>query len=856
MANTTVPIDAGSIVYSIFSSGSVLSNVVISLLIAILLGILFIMLGSSLVLFNSKKKKSLLSLFYKKRAVKEHIQQKLNVKYVHNTATSTPLTEISVSQQDVASNLESSSEPAGLTQSNDASNAHNTSSGASGPSSIVTSNSTFLDEDRFVDNFPYLSLHFATRLSKYSVPRFFQLIIFYLWEVFINSFIPRSRTRYHKRNVKHYGRDIAVYLYFQQIMVIIFFIMSVIALATLLPIHIILGNTSSGVQTITSSHADTTSAFTPVVGPEYYFTLTSINMVIGSPALLASHTVLAGVFVLLLIASLVIFARSEIVNKFNFAEHDQDLSVSDVHLVHDGRQLDDQNNYLNTFDNSKRRAMMATTISSEGRSFIASPYTAEISGLPVSLTDPKLLLRMIQSVAPSLREIVKATIVYDLSQLDEFQANLRTAENDLEHLEHALDRSNGRLNSSADGDCDMSCLGHNSDFDTSVTIQNIKKCRERIDELKKDIYCWNKSFRDTVGRETKNDESSALEKRYNIEGTGFAYVIFHSTEACDKFIKNCREYGMEDWTKSENNEKTKKKKFSCKVKWIHHEPQDIRWSNLYRYNKLKGTEKQQNWGQRLLLVVSLLIIALVWFAPLSLASLLQPILIDGQFVTSGAAFTVLNYGPLGDFIFFYVPSLLAFIASVTLIPRLIKTETRLSLRSITFSEVDRSFMMKLFFYLSLVLLAIPTVFYLCLDWISQAIMQLGSGSVLQLQFLPVNGAFFVNLVLHFAIFKNSIDWLQPQTVLKYLFRMKWTQPLCYVRPGVLKSARERLECAEMVELNVNSEYAYMLVVMVISLTYGLLSPLVLPAAFCYFFFKHLIDRMLVATAEPHHDNNS
>jgi uncharacterized membrane protein YeaQ/YmgE (transglycosylase-associated protein family) len=782
------PALAEDIAYAVFSSGSVLSNFIISTCVALVIYLSLAVIRNYLVLFDSKKKKSLFATFFKRRRVKEQIHQ-LHLSYVNSAATFTPMTEMS----SIRSVAESVEPVANVTQSG---------SGISGPSSTQSSTPKPKNDNRLEDSFPYLSLKNASRLSKYAVPRFFQAMFLYIWEVFVTIVMPKSRLRYQDKTTKYYGRDIAVYFHFQQIMIVLFFVMSVIALAVLLPVHILKGSSISGMN---PAAFNTTAATT--VNHEYYLQMTTINAVVGSTVLLSTHTALAGAFLILTGIALFWFLRSDIVQKFNFAEHDRDITASEAHLI-------TKNNLL---DNSKRRAMLASTVSTQGKAFLASPYTVEISGLPRTMVDPMTLLRTVQSVT-SLRDVVKTTLVYDLSELDALQAELRETEDYLEHLEYAYDKiATNKLIIPDGSDCDMPCLGYNPDFDFHTTTKSIKQCREKIDSLRADIACWNKSFRDTIGK-------NSCQKKYKIEATGFAYVVFRNTKSVDAFIENCREEGMEDV----NKERTR-----YKVRWVHYEPQDIYWKSMYRQQGKNGLKK---FG----IVCLLAVFAVFWFAPLSLVSLLQPILLG---IEQGG---IVKYGPLSDLLFQYLPSFLVFLG-VSFLPTLLNINSRLLLRtSVTYSQIDRSYLRSSYMYYLFVLLIIPTILYLSVDWIASS-WQSQIASLL----LPLNGAFFINLVLHFMIFKNLADWLQLGTIWNYMYRMRWTQPFCYVRPGVLKSARERLENAEMLEIKLDQEYAFMLVVMCIALTYGLLSPVILVVAFLYFLLKHMVDRMLVAKAYGH-----
>jgi hypothetical protein len=129
--------------------------------------------------------------------------------------------------------------------------------------------------------------------------------------------------------------------------------------------------------------------------------------------------------------------------------------------------------------------------------------------------------------------------------------------------------------------------------------------------------------------------------------------------------------------------------------------------------------------------------------------------------------------------------------------------------------------------------------------------------IFTLLFAPTSCAFFVNFVLHKAILKNVLDLYHFGALFRYLWITLLSPFVKYpldARMRVITPIR-RLDAAESVDLHIETEYAYMLTVMVISLCFALSSPMILVAAIGYFVIKFVIDRVTLSIMYSHHDSN-
>src|SRR3989338_9800204 len=111
--------------------------------------------------------------------------------------------------------------------------------------------------------------------------------------------------------------------------------------------------------------------------------------------------------------------------------------------------------------------------------------------------------------------------------------------------------------------------------------------------------------------------------------------------------------------------------------------------------------------------------------------------------------------------------------------------------------------------------------------------------IFALVFLPTSGAFFANFVSHKALIKNALDLYNFKALFKFLastkFMSKWKH----------MSKIERLSSVEKIDFHMETEYAYMLVMMVMGLCLGLYIPMMLLVALIYFVGKFFIDRIVL-----------
>lgn len=100
-------------------------------------------------------------------------------------------------------------------------------------------------------------------------------------------------------------------------------------------------------------------------------------------------------------------------------------------------------------------------------------------------------------------------------------------------------------------------------------------------------------------------------------------------------------------------------------------------------------------------------------------------------------------------------------------------------------------------------------------------------------FLPENGAFFVNYVITSAFIGTGLELIRFPELFMYALRMLWT-----------RSAAEKVTAQSKLvyEFQYGVQYAWVLTMLSIILSYSITCPLITPFGLIYIVFKHLVDR--------------
>jgi type III secretory pathway component EscS len=116
---------------------------------------------------------------------------------------------------------------------------------------------------------------------------------------------------------------------------------------------------------------------------------------------------------------------------------------------------------------------------------------------------------------------------------------------------------------------------------------------------------------------------------------------------------------------------------------------------------------------------------------------------------------------------------------------------------------------------------------------------------LRKMFLPASGAFFINYILQNAILANTENLIRLEDIVIYIWK---TRINLYRKP---LTPAEKLKAASLIEFKFESEYARILSVFTIGLSFSLFSPIISICTILYLFIKYYVDRYQVEYLYSH-----
>lgn len=184
---------------------------------------------------------------------------------------------------------------------------------------------------------------------------------------------------------------------------------------------------------------------------------------------------------------------------------------------------------------------------------------------------------------------------------------------------------------------------------------------------------------------------------------------------------------------------------------------------------------------------------------------------------------------LPDYLKDFLPSLILRILAA-LLPVLVALTALLELHW-TRSSRNRSMMVKTYLLLLFMTLILPTLGLTSIN----AIFQWFSNQNKNIKWRCVsdNGAYFIKYVTTFGLIGTAIDLLRFPDLALYLLKMSWA-----------RSAIERHDVRQQValEFNYGVEYAWILTMFTVTLSFSVVCPLITPFGLLYMIFKHMVDR--------------
>jgi hypothetical protein len=370
--------------------------------------------------------------------------------------------------------------------------------------------------------------------------QFIHKVLFFVWNNIKALVTPLHFRRDAEQTTKQYGRDIATYFLFQKLCIFTFSVLFFVSCAVLLPIH--LNGAAKGLY-ITANVSHKSAA--DEIHEDYNLMLTSINMVMQSPTFTIAHIVLAPFFAIVVVSILVyLFLRQPVVQQFNFAGCDEDVGIDKIDMIKAGR------NQIRTFDRKYQMVLNSNTTEGKHNATLVSPYTVVIHGFPRALRYEFQLKEMILHLVQYPAEIVKISLVLDLSHRINLQKKLEKTESRLEHFKYAMEQRQEQ-------DQDESSLLAKpvrprvlinkpaSDGNMyPVSVDAIEHFENKKSDTLERIQRWDNSLRVHLARNATHEGTCDKEKlqglldynskRYKIMGSGYGFIVFSKVDAAKR----------------------------------------------------------------------------------------------------------------------------------------------------------------------------------------------------------------------------------------------------------------------------------------------------------------------------------
>lgn len=240
-------------------------------------------------------------------------------------------------------------------------------------------------------------------------------------------------------------------------------------------------------------------------------------------------------------------------------------------------------------------------------------------------------------------------------------------------------------------------------------------------------------------------------------------------------------------------------------------PSNIIWENVAKYGIA--------WWFRVLLINIVLFIVMIFFTT-------PAILIEK--IESFSYITTEISKIFPEYLQEFLPSLILRLLAA-LLPVLVAW-TALAELHWTRSSRNRSMMVKTYLTLLFMVLILPT---LGLTSINALFQWFNDDRNIKWRCVSDNGAFFIKYVTTFGLIGTALDLLRLPDLLLYLLKMIWA-----------RSAIERHDVRQQaaLEFNYGVEYAWILSMFTVTLSFSVVCPLITPFGLLYMVLKHLTDR--------------
>jgi len=434
-----------------------------------------------------------------------------------------------------------------------------------------------------------------------------------------------------------------------------------------------------------------------------------------------------------------------------------------------------------------------------------SSRTLMLDGIPQDYCKKDYIIRHFQEAYPSC-EIDDVQIAFSVAKLTSLTDKLETAQRAVSYCENYHRRSGGK-DLQINPHCwaaGILCTSYNCCTADNINAMEYYKEQEKV-------------FKAGVDQEKAQLQANPI---------GIAFVTFSNLADAKRINRDHRK-----WISclSSNPANSSLDGVLFPSKWdvrFAPPPEDIYWENL---NRKKSFRTLKVW------MVNILLFLILFFftSPAYIMSVLETIPI---FNANDFAQDVKNNLPV--YVTDFIPTLLLWTLSALLPVMVAYSDWWLGhwRRSIENLWIMR----KVFGYLLFMILILPSIGQTTLRAFIEGIIKKtkedGSGSSSinwDCIFLPDNGAFFVNYVTTCALIGTGLEFIRFPELFMYALRL-----------GSVKSRAEisSVRKAIVYEFPFGVNYAWMLLVFALTVSYSVICPLITPFGLFYFVIKHCVDR--------------
>ncbi|KAG2379158.1 hypothetical protein C9374_007796 [Naegleria lovaniensis] len=605
-------------------------------------------------------------------------------------------------------------------------------------------------------------------------------------------------------------------------------------------------------------------------------------MVANSPIKLYAHI---GVLILCVVAGLIFFIQfhySAIIrsNSFGTSPETDTLNPSSSKTNVFGDVVDGLLGVLRSTDSNQ----ISITIDSDvyksiDPKDILSPYVVVVKGLPREMTNLNDFKSFVETyfnfnlpIEDENSKVLRAVLIYDFVDRLNMAIILKRVEEDLDHFLHMKTERGSELIQLKEhivvdeGIVDSKnivsqCFGiqtQTKKINLLTTEEAIKHLEFRKKKIKKEIQKWdiaynallqNKSIPkidsiasieepnemedvqieekadDTTNDRNQDPVASMFVGNKAIESSGVGYIVFkteaEAQEALGRYLNN--------QIRLQSN--------LVRISSLQHEPIDINWYTVCRYNAITGS-RFEGVGTNILIHILLVAFFIVASSPASIFSAIQSIFNIGVIKMEVEKIQAAT-GIVGSIFFQFLPSFTLYWIS-RLIGIVLSKITMLG-KYDSNQEYKRIYMLRKYCYVVLTILIMPSLWLSSVDGIVNYVKTEDDfEQMLKKMFLPASGALMLSTVLQFAVISNMDDLIRTEDAFWYI----WKTKLSFYRKA--KSPLEKLRAAtDQYFFSVDTNYAKILAVFTLCMAYAVFIPLIVPCGLFYMMIKHWFDRYLI-----------